>query len=375
LTDVVAPGFDRVAKLFASFKEDDPTYSAQLCAYRGTQVIIDLACGPLSDRGLLLVLSASKASIAVVVGQLVESRRIDLDQTVAHFWPEFAAAGKAHVTVRQLLSHQAGLVGVDGGYTRTELLEHEPLAERLAAQRPLWQPGRAHGYHGITIGVLADELVRRITGVTLAERFRSLTLERGVDLHLGLPETLDPRVHDVLMPTAAELTQFTPVDQSASAGLDAEVGMRESAADMVNDVAFRRVGPPAAGGFASAAGLARLYACIRHDLGARRLLRNDTIGQLRQLQSIGLDLSLGVETRFGIVFMLPTRRIPFGSRLAYGHDGAGGAMGFDDPVHDVSVGYVVQRIPLPGGCDARLVQLAHAVRQCLAGDDRVGAEL
>lgn len=90
---------------------------------------------------------------------------------MAHYWPEFAAAGKAQAIVRQLLSHQAGLVGAVGGYSRAEFLEHDPLAERLAAQRPYWRPGCAHGYHGLTIGELADELVRRIAGVTIAEWF------------------------------------------------------------------------------------------------------------------------------------------------------------------------------------------------------------
>ncbi|MBV9280461.1 MAG: beta-lactamase family protein [Chloroflexi bacterium] len=66
-------------------------------------------------------------------------------------WPEFAAAGKKHVTVRQLLSHQAGLLNVDGGFSLDELLGHEKLAGRLAAQRPVSYPGEARGYHALTI--------------------------------------------------------------------------------------------------------------------------------------------------------------------------------------------------------------------------------
>ena len=85
----------------------------------------------------------------------------------ASYWPEFAQKGKGAVTVRQLLSHQAGLNGVDGGFTTEELLAHEPLAERLAAQRPLWHPGAGVEYHAVTLGTLADELVRRIDGRTL----------------------------------------------------------------------------------------------------------------------------------------------------------------------------------------------------------------
>lgn len=365
MNDVVAPGIEQVAKVFASFQEADPSFSAQLCVYRGAEVVVDLACGELGDRGLLPVYLSSKASIAVVVGRLMESGQLDLDEAVAHYWPQFAAAGKAHVTVRQLLSHQAGLVGVDGGYSRAEFLEHDPLAERLAAQRPYWQPGSAHGYHALTIGVLADALVRRIAGVTIAEWFGELSAERGIDMYLGTPPEVDPRVHDVLMPTSDELARFAPTAEAQPARLDLVAGMRDAIPGMVNEVSLRRVGPPAVGAVASAAGLARLYAGMRHDLGATRLLHDDTIGQLRQLHCVGPDLSLGAESRFGVVFMLPTGRIPFGSGLAYGHDGAGGAMGFDDPARDISVGYVVQRIPLPGGCDARLVALVRALHECL----------
>jgi CubicO group peptidase (beta-lactamase class C family) len=363
LTEVVHPSYEQVAKVFASFRDSDPTYSAQLCVYRGAEVVLDLTCGGLADRGLLLVFSSSKASIAVVIGRLMECGEVDLDATVATYWPEFGAAGKERITVRQLLSHQAGLVGVDGGYTVEEFLAHDPLAERLAAQRPSWLPGAAHGYHGLTIGVLADELVRRITGRTLAVQFTELMQERAIDMHLGLPESLEGRVHDVLPPRLEDLAGAVLAGPPAGLALDESVGLRDTLVGLVNAPVWRRVGPPAAGGMATAAGLARLYACMRHDLGGPRLLQDDTLRQLRQLQCQGLDLTLGEDTRFGIAFCLPTARMPFGSGHAYGHDGAGGSMGFDDPVRDISLGYVVQRMAVPGGCDRRVLELADAIAE------------
>ena len=126
----------------------------------------------MTSDSLLPVYSSSKGATAAVVALLVQRGQLDLDATVSSYWPEFAQGGKGAVTVRQLLSHQAGLPGVDGGFTWEELLAHAPLAERLAAQRPFWQPGQAFLYHGLTIGTLADELVRRIDGRTVADALR-----------------------------------------------------------------------------------------------------------------------------------------------------------------------------------------------------------
>jgi CubicO group peptidase (beta-lactamase class C family) len=113
---------------------------------------------------LLPVFSSSKGAAGVVIACLVREGLLDLDAHVSDLWPEFAARGKAGVPVRQLLSHQAGLLGVDGGYDYDDLYGHAPLAARLAAQRPHWAPGSAFASHALTIGVLADELVLRARG-------------------------------------------------------------------------------------------------------------------------------------------------------------------------------------------------------------------
>lgn len=95
---------------------------------------------------------------------------------MSRYWPEFADGGKGGVTVRLALSHQAGVPGVEPQLTLEEVIDHDGVAARLAAQVPHWRPGKAHGYHGLTIGTIMDELVRRVVGVPIAEFFRK---ERG----------------------------------------------------------------------------------------------------------------------------------------------------------------------------------------------------
>jgi CubicO group peptidase (beta-lactamase class C family) len=366
--------FERVADAFRAYCDEDPTYAAQLSVHVGGEQVVDLAHGVDADS-LLPVYSSSKGASAVVIALLVERGQLDLDATVATYWPEFAAAGKSQVTVRQLLSHQAGLPGVDGGFTWDEAIEHAPLAERLAAQRPLWHPGEGFMYHALTIGTLAAELVRRVDGRTLADVLREdVTGPRGIDVWMGTPESEDHRVVDVHAPTGDEVMAFLAASPTALSGGDelATVSLPPGnpldLLQRVNEVGFRRAGQPAAGMLASGRGLAALYASLRHDVGGQpRVLTDDTISQMSQIQVAGTELGSGLPARFGVMFQVPCPpRWAFGSPRAFGHDGAGGSLAFCDPTYDIGFGYTVQRLPLPGGMDARAVALAAAVRACLA---------
>jgi len=366
--------FEPVVEAFQAYADADPTYSAQLAVHVGAERVIDLVHGMQPDS-LLPVYSSSKGASATVISLLVDRGQLDLDATVASYWPEFAQQGKGAVTVRQLLSHQAGLLGVDGGFTWEELLAHTPMAERLAAQRPFWQPGQAVQYHAVTIGTLADELVRRIDGRTLADVLREdVTGPRQIDIWMGTPESQDHRVLDAQPPTGEELTAFlTDSPGGLDFGGDGLSALSLPAGEplalfgKVNEVGFRRAGQPAAGMTASARGLAALYASLRHDVGGQpRLLTDDTISQMSQIQVARTEIGSGLPVRFGVIFQAPCPpRWSFGGVGAFGHDGAGGSLAFADPAHEIAFGYTVQRLPLPGGMDLRAVELARLVRKAL----------
>ena len=366
--------FEPVHEAFQAYCDADPTYSAQLAVHVAGERVVDLAQGMAVDS-LLPVYSSSKGATAVVVALLVQREQVDLDATVASYWPEFAQGGKGGVTVRQMLSHQAGLHGVDGGFTWEELLDHAAMAERLAAQRPFWHPGQAFLYHALTIGILADELVRRVDGRTVTDVLREdVTDLRGVDVWMGTPESEDKRVVEAQPPTADEVTAFLTQFPDAFGGQDGVTALSLPDGDplqlltRVNDVAFRRVGTPAAGMLASGRGLAALYVSLRHEVGGEpRVLTESTIAQMSQIQVAGIELGTGLPARFGVIFQVPCPpRWAFGSVRAFGHDGAGGSLAFCDPTYDLAFGYTVQRLPLPGGLDPRAVELARVVRHCMA---------
>jgi CubicO group peptidase (beta-lactamase class C family) len=374
----IDPAFAAVGTLLDELIGRDATYSGALCVFHRGHRVIDTSWGPVLGRDdLLPVFSSSKGAAAVAIACLVRDGTLDLDQTVASYWAEFAERGKAAVTVRQLLSHQAGLLGVDGGYTYDELYGHRDLAARLAAQRPLWFPGSAFAYHAVTIGVLADELVRRIAGVPLGAYFRDQVAgPRGLDVHLGTPEALDGRVRAVELPTAGELAAMSDSVPRLGRGSLASLAVPMDGQPMYvecNQASFRRAGTPAAGGLASARGLAGMYACLQHEVaGVPRLLDDDTVGQVSQLQVWGRELTQTqpLRSRFAVVFQKPTDHHPWGSDHAFGHDGLGGSLAFADPFNDLAFAYTVVRIPLPGGADSRAIALSRAARRCATASAR-----
>ena len=114
---------------------------------------------------------------------------------MATYWPEFAQAGKEHVTVADLLSHRAGLAWTDGSLSFDQALAWDPVIEALERQAPSWPPGTAHGYHATTYGWLVGEVVRRVSGRSLGTYLREeIAGPLGAEFFVGLPASEEHRV-------------------------------------------------------------------------------------------------------------------------------------------------------------------------------------
>jgi CubicO group peptidase (beta-lactamase class C family) len=371
-----AAGFEPVAVEFGRLLAEERDARGQFCAYLGGERVADLWGGDeVAADDLQGVFSSSKGVSGVCIALLVQRDALDLDAPVSRYWPEFAGGGKSGVTVRVALSHQAGIPGVEPQLTRDEVINHDLVAARLAAQVPHWRPGAAHGYHGLTIGTIMDELVRRIAGMPIAEFFRNeIGDPRGIDFYLRTPEDIDHRVRMLLPadPTQEQQKQLggQPMAPDSLSGMT--FNLAASSADGIellpNIRAVRASGQAAVAGVGSARGLARLYAmCISDVDGVPRLLTDDTIARVGQIQTAGEDLVLRFPTRFGIVFQKSDQRAGYGSHQAFGHDGAGGSIGIADPWHGVAYAWIPRRMSFPGGADDRGLGLAKIVRECAAG--------
>ena len=209
LEGFVAPGFQPVLREFErNFRERGERGAACAIYHRGVKVV-DLWGGyrcadrlePWAEGTLALVFSASKGMAAAAMTVAHARGLFDLEERVATYWPEFAAAGKREITVRQLLSHQAGLVALDCRLDAGLIAEHDRMAQILARQPTAWSPGDSHGYHTLTLGWYQNELIRRVDpkGRSLGAYFRDeVARPLDVEFHIGLPSSVpDERVATV----------------------------------------------------------------------------------------------------------------------------------------------------------------------------------
>jgi CubicO group peptidase (beta-lactamase class C family) len=358
-----APEYRDVRALFESFLREDPQYSAQVAVYHRGSKVVDLSGGPhIAPDSITGAYSCSKGVAAFVIGLLIQDGLLDLDRTMAHYWPEFAAHGKSAVTVRQALSHRAGLLGVEGGFALEDFTTAE-AARRLADAEPLWCPGTTFGYHSLTMGILMEELCRRVSGNTLQELYDArLRRPYSVDFFLGLPEAQEPRYLDVLYDVDPVQPWLDPL------GMD---GLNENAAvstvmELPNRRVIRAGGMSSAGGVGSADGLARLYAAATTGIdGGPAFLTPDTIRIMSEEQVWGLDRASGLDNAFAVVFMKPHPSRNFGSHRAFGHEGANAALAFADPAYGISFGYIPRRQE-EGRTPGRAHRLAHEARRAAA---------
>ncbi|WP_086825536.1 serine hydrolase [Allokutzneria sp. NRRL B-24872] len=351
---MIAPGFQPLRDAFDDLLEARPGWSGALAAHHRGELVAHLHGGPdYRSDSVQLIWSSSKGVAALALAALIDDGRLDPEAPVAAYWPEFAEGGKAGVTVRLLLSHQAGLSSVDGGFSVDDVIEHDRLAKRLATQEPLWEPGSAHGYHALTFGTLVGELFRRITGSTvgswLAAEFPEL------DVWFGLPESVEPRLVPLFTPIGfdpkspivhALLTPDTLTRRAYSLDFGARVG---------NERRLRAGEVLSVGGVASAKGLAGLYAAFLERLSP------STLDVIARPHASGHDLILLQDNAYGLGFQVEGG--------TFGHDGLGGSLAFADPTAELSFAFITNHMPVRGFADECTGPLVEALRGCLPEPD------
>ncbi|MCQ6251375.1 serine hydrolase domain-containing protein [Streptomyces malaysiensis] len=331
-----------------------------------------------------VVRSVTKGVAAAVPLLLHQRGQLDLDGRVSTYWPEFKAAGKERVLVRHLLAHRTGVPVLDTPLTPDQAIDgiSGPLA--VAAQRPVWEPGTAHGYHAQTYSWLLGELVRRVTGRTIGRWIaEEIARPLGLDLWLGLPEEQRGRVGRIaaVEPPAAPASagpRLRPKRSVAEAYQDPESLTRRAFAAITpvpdeNDPAYLAAELPASGGVATAEALARFYAALIGPLPSARTVRSGgrlfapaTLTMARTEESAGPDQVLVVGTRFGLGYMLHGPACPLLGPGSFGHPGRGGSLAFADPEARIGFAYVTNGMRRGVTADPRAQALVRAVRTSLA---------
>lgn len=361
--------FAAVRAAFSANFETDQELGARFSLVEAGEVVVDLWAGfadrrrtaPFDARTLTPVFSTTKALAALLIARLVDAGRLDYAQPVAEVWPEFAAAGKAAITVEQVMSHQDGLSGFPDEMDPALWFDWDAICAKLAAMAPLWPPGSASGYHPITFGYLAGEIFRRVDGRTMGTALRQDLAEPfDLDLWIGLPDAEHGRVAELQRPNGL------PDFGEANAATKAAFLTPWSSPAGRGQAEWRRMEIPSANGHATALALARTMGALADGgwLDGEVVLSPAVIAEASRERILGPDLVLPFVMSWGAGFM---RNAPIGAwgagQRTFGHSGWGGSCAFADPERRLAGAYVMnkQSTDLIGDARAkRLIQAAYA---------------
>lgn len=328
---------------------------SSLAIYKDGRPVVDVWQGesapgiPWHRDSVSVVFSCTKGLASILMHRLVEEGKLDLEQKVSYYWPEFAQSGKQDIPVGWLLQHKAGLSAVRRDLTLDEVIDGHTIEDELARQEPLWEPGTAHSYHALTFGTLSGKLVHNITGQTLGQYFSELIAKPlAVQAWIGLPRkefsNLAPLLSDgKRQKYKAEIgTSEFWLSKAMTFGtaLDHQVESYETG---FNNPKLIEAELPGAGGVSNARSLAKIYSATVVDTDGVRLLNDQTVRAAAVPQSTGrlyFEGDTGPFPTWGNGFMVevPGFKDMLGPS-SFGHDGLGGQCAFADLDHRVGFAF------------------------------------
>ena len=369
-----AARFEGVRRAFDSLFADGLDPGSAVAVWVDGAPVVDLWGGwadaartrPWQRDTLVNVWSASKGVLALAAAMLVDRGRLAYDAPVARYWPEFAQGGKQAITVDQVMSHQAGLDGVNGPINDAELYAWTPFVDAIAAMAPLWEPGSRCVYHPVTYGHIVGELIRRIDGRSPG-RFiaEEITGPLGLSFHIGLPEDLDHRVAEM----SAHDKAYDWIRFGEKSAYPHSFRNPTLLATTPNSRAWRAAEVPGANGQSDARSLAQIYGTLAcgGTAGAHRLLSPEALRQATAVRFDGVDACSLAPTVFAAGYRIGA--IGFGPHAGkghFGHTGWGGSTAFADPQRRLGFAFVTSRLlGFDDGVDPRRARLLDAVYAAL----------
>ena len=382
-------GYGKLADVFRRNMTSAQEIGAAVAVYRDGVKVVDLWGGyrngitkaPWQEDTLVTMFSTTKGVSALAVAVAASRGLTSYDGKVTDYWPDFAQADKGAVTVRQLLSHQAGLPAIDPPLTLRDVADPAKMSAKIAAQAPAWTPGTRHGYHVVTLGFYESELIRHAdpAGRTLGRFFaEEIARPLGLDFYIGLPTSVnrdrvahlhcwsraEMLLHLHTLPPRFVAAVFNPRSLSARASEVPGVGPL----DDFNREEVRSVEMPASNGTGTVRSVAKLYgsaAAGGSELGLSPITLDALVKPARPPTNGLRDKVLQVDTVFSLGFLKPSPKCVFGSsEKAFGTPGLGGSFAFADPNTGIGFAYAMNRLGFHLVSDPREL----ALRQTLFRD-------
>ena len=385
----VAPGFEPVLKAFEENFLERGELGAEVSICRDGALVVDLWGGyadgeksrPWTPESVVLVYSVTKGMAAIAMALAHSRGLVDYEAPVARYWPEFAQGGKAEITLRQLLAHQAGLSAIDTALAPERIADSGWMSETLARQEPAWEPGTRQGYHGMTLGSYISQVLARVDpqGRHLPQFFaEEIAGPLGVSFHVGLPPDFpEKHIAPILgFPIAQLFFHLHELPWRLVAGLmwpwslvsRTMMNPKVSNADDFDTPEFRHLDFASGIGYGQARAIARIYADLV-SAESRIGIQADTLKLLLapfHPPSGGTrDLIWGTDTAWHLGFGRSSALLNYPSERCLGVRGASGSDGFADPDRGLGFGYTCNRCSLNAFGEPRVGTLIDAVYNCL----------
>jgi CubicO group peptidase (beta-lactamase class C family) len=385
---------DRFAPVVEAFREnfrEEEELGAACSVVLDGKTVVDLwggwARADLSQRwdaySTVCMMSVAKGVTAIAFNMAIDRGLIDIDKPVAHYWPEFAQAGKQDILVRWILDHTAGIPVLTtdtmypGGF-----FDFPAYIRALEVQEPLWQPGTRAAYHVHNQGFLEGEILRRVTGMTVGPFLRAnvtgpLKAEYAIG---GMSDEEVSHVAEVIPNTKARLfaakDTALPDKPTTPEGWQDGVVLRSFAFlqnpsepwhTTMNSPIWRQCEIASGSGHGNARGVARIYGATVGSVDGVSLMSKDRLegmiteqhNQIELLQERPYHQALGVLLNTPVaVYMGPNMR-------SFGHHGLGGSIGFGDPDARLGFSYCCNQMHAVGDNGPRARRLIDAVYSAL----------
>ncbi len=378
-----AQRFLGVRDAFAANFETGREVGASFAATVGGEFVVDIWAGHADQEGsrpwerdtITCIRSITKSMAALCAHILVDRGRLDFDTPVAEYWPEFGQAGKSAITPRHILSHSAGIAVIEEPLPANAVFDWERMIAAIEKQRPLWEPGTQHGYHGTLFGFLVGELVRRISGKTVGTFFRDeVAGPLDADVHIGLPKDQHARAVEMFSPSGPipeESGEPASELEALLRSLRENPALWEAGRDWLG---WLTAEIPSANGYGNARSVARVMSVLacNGEVDGLRLLGPDAVANAFRGEVHGRDLAFGGDPiQWGLGFQVVAEPTPFTPNLpTIGHGAIGGSGCAADLDARVSWAYISNNLLGPEEDGGRMYKIGSALYEALS--DRSG---
>ncbi len=351
--------FEPLLETFRGLLQSGEELGGAVAVYHRGHKVVDLWGGtrdrdsgaPWEESTFSCMMSVSKGIAMLCLAMLADRKLLSVDDPMARHWPEFAQNGKADVTIRQAFGHLAGIPYVDG-VREGDMYDWDVMVAAIARQQPVWPVGSRQVYHSSTLGFMAGELVRRLTGRTIGTFLREeICGPLQTSFFFGLTPAEQAQCATMIKSAG---NVVSAAKRAAPDSIEAKIWASLPADEDFNSPLWREREIPSVNGQGTARAIARIYGALAAGgvMDGHRLLDMASIAPFLVQQKPDPIPPEGLRLRMAVGFMLnspPSR--PMGPHLAtFGHSGAGGAQGFCDPVSGIGFCYTTCR--MHDGADA-----------------------